>query len=142
MGITLSALFADNVMKHTGVTAADQLGGGSLVVYGNTAGGSVPTGANEALTGSNVACATFTLAVSASQSDTGGILTLAFTSTTVTAGSSQTASFFRALNSSGSSLIQGTVGTSGADFNLTNVAINSGDNVAITGTPTITNPVT
>lgn len=140
MTITISSKFANNVMTHSGVSAVDQIAGGTLVVYGGTP----PDGAQEALGQhtTNTAGVTFSVAVTASQSATGGILTLAFTNTSVTASGSITASMFRVLDSVGSSLIQGTVGTSGADFNLTNVAINNGDNVAITGTPTITNPVT
>jgi hypothetical protein len=39
-------------------------------------------------------------------------------------------------------LIQGVVGTSGQDFNLTSTTITSGDNVAITGTPSVAWPIT
>jgi archaellin len=59
-----------------------------------------------------------------------------WTSSTITADSSAdatgTASFFRCLDSNANVVLQGTVGTSGADLNLNSVSITSGDNVAVT----------
>lgn len=136
--ITLSATFADALLNHSGTSVTDQLGGGSLVLYSGTP----PTGANEALSG-NTVLATFAFAAATAWSTTStGVLTLDIPTTTVTAVASGTASFFRILNSSSAALIQGLVSTSGSDWNLSSTAVTSGDNVSITGTPTITLPVT
>lgn len=139
--ITLSSVFANLLTANnaTGSVApvANQIGSGTLIIYSGTA----PAGANEGLSG-NTVLATFTLSAASAQSSTAGVITLAFAATTVTASASGTATFFRFLNTTPAALIQGLVGTSGADFNLSSVAITSGDNVSITGTPTLTMPVT
>lgn len=51
--------------------------------------------------------------------------------TSVTAVASGTAGYFRFLTSGGAQHVQGTVGTSGADLNLDNTSINSGQTVSI-----------
>lgn len=138
MAILLSSVFADNLLKHSGTAVADAIGGGTLVIYSGTA----PAGPNEALSG-NTALATFTFSAAASQgSPSAGSMTLAFSATTVSASATGTATFFRVIDSSSNVLIQGTVGTSGSDWNLSSTAITSGDNVQITGTPTISWVVT
>lgn len=140
--ITLSSAFASALVQHTGTSVIDQLGGGTLKLYDATGG--TPTGANESIT-TQVLLATWTLGPSSGAGDltnSGGVITLAFSNATVTAAATGTATFFRISNSSAAALIQGLVGTSGSDWNLSSVAITSGDNVSITGTPTLTLPVT
>lgn len=137
MAILLSSTFTDNLLGTGTEGVAVQIGGGTLVVYAGTP----PAGPNEGLSG-NTVLATFTFSASGSQgSPAGGVMDVVFAATTVTAAASGTAAFFRILNSAATALIQGTVGTSGADFNLSSTAITSGDNVSITGTPTIYWPV-
>jgi hypothetical protein len=137
MAITLSSAFSTAMLQHTGTTMADQIGAGTLVVYSGTP----PTGANEGLSG-NTVLATFTLSAAASQSTTAGVTSLALSAATVTASASGTATFFRILSSGSTSLIQGLIGVSGSDWNLSSTTVTSGDNVSITGTGTITLPVT
>ena len=142
MTILLSTTFTDLLLgyessAHT-ASVADQFGGGTLVVYSGTA----PTGPNEALSG-NTALATWTFAAASSWSaSAGGSQNLDIPTLTVTAAATGTATFFRVLNSGGTALIQGTVATSGGDFNLSSTSITSGDNVTITGTPSIAWTVT
>ena len=138
MAITLSNTFTNNLLGTGTQGVATQIGGGTLIIYS----GSPPAGPNEALSG-NTVLATFTFNAAGSQgSPSGGVMNLSFAATTVTASASGTATFFRVANSGTTALIQGTVGTSGSDFNLSSVNITSGDNVTITGTPTISWPVT
>lgn len=143
MAITLSSTFANLVLQHSGTSLLDQILGGALVIYSGTP----PTGANEALSG-NTALATFTFDSTSGDysAPSSGVLSLKFgsnvTSPTVTASATGTATFFRILNTTPAALIQGTVGVSGADFNLSSTTITSGDNVSITGTATITLAVT
>jgi len=139
MAILLSTTFV-NKLLGTSTTAgvAEQIGGGTLVAYS----GSAPAGPNEALSG-NTALATFTFSAAASQgTPASGSMTLAFSATTVTASATGTATFFRILDSGGNALVQGVIGTSGQDWNLSSTAITSGDNVQITGTPSISWTVT
>ena len=134
MAITLSTAFTDNLLGTGTEGVATQIGSGTLVLYGS--GGSPPAGPNEGPVGTIIA--TFTFSNAASQgSPSAGSMTLAFAATTVVASGSATADYFRILSSGSTALIQGSVGTSGADWNLSSVTITSGDNVAITGTPTI-----
>lgn len=140
MAITMSQTFVDALLNHDAVAGAsavaDQIGGGTLVIYSGTA----PTGANEALSG-NTALATFTLSAAASQGTAGapGTIALAFAATTVTASATGTATFFRFISSGATALIQGLIT---ADFSLSSTSITSGDNVSITGTPTLGFPIT
>lgn len=135
MTITVGSTFTDNLLG-TGSSAgvAEQVGSGSLVLAAS--GGTPPDGPNESFVGTTLATFTFNEA-SSQGSPSGGSMTLAFENTTVTAAASGTADYFRILNSGGSALIQGAVGTSGADWNLSSTTISQGDNVSITGTPSI-----
>ena len=134
MAITLSTAFTDNLLGHGDVTVADQIGGGTLILYGS--GSSPPAGPNEGPVGTVIATFTFS-AATAQGTPAAGSMTLAFAATTVVASGSATADYFRILNSGSTALIQGSVGLSASDWNLSSIVINSGDNVAITGTPTI-----
>lgn len=137
MAVLLSTTFADNLLGTGTEGVATQIGGGTLVAYSGTP----PAGPNEALSG-NTALATWTFAVAGSQgTPAGGVMNLTFSATTVTASASGTATFFRMLDSASNVLMQGTIGTSGADFNLSSTSITSGGTVSITGTPTISWPV-
>ncbi len=145
--ITLSATFANALLSHDATAAqsavADQIGSGTLSIYSGTA----PTGANESPTTnpptSTTILATWTFAANtAFSAASSGSMTLDIPTTTVTAVATGTATFFRIWSSGTNSLIQGLVGTSGADFNLSSTSITSGDNVSITGTPTIAWTVT
>lgn len=133
MAITLGSVFT-NTLLYTASTAgvAEQIGNGTLALMSGT----VPSGPNEAATGSTLATFGFSAATSQG-APTAGSMNLAFTATTVTAGNSGTAGYFRILNSGNVALIQGVCGTAGADWNLSSTIIGSGDNVSITGTPTI-----
>lgn len=134
MAITLSTTFTDNLLGTGTEGVATQIGGGTLVLY---ASGSIPpAGPNEAPAGTVLA--TFTFSAAGSQgTPASGSMTLSFAATTVTAAGTGTADYFRILNPGSTALIQGSVSTSGADWNLSSVSITSGDSVAVTGTPAI-----
>jgi hypothetical protein len=135
VAITLSTTFTDNLLGTSGTAGvAEQIGGGTLIIYAS--GGSPPAGPNEAATGT--ALATFTFSAAGSQgSPSGGSMNLAFSTQTVVASNTGTADYFRIINSGSVALIQGSVGTSAADWILSSTTITSGDNVTITGTGTI-----
>jgi hypothetical protein len=139
MAITLSTTFTDNLLGTGTEGVATQIGAGTLVLYAS--GGSPPAGPNESPVGTVLATFTFNSAGSQG-SPSGGSMTLSFSATTVTASGSGTADYFRILNSGSTALIQGSVGVSGADWDLSSTTVNNGDNVSITGTPTISWVVT
>ena len=144
MAIQLSNTFTQLLLEHTGTSVADQIGGGSIVAYSGTP----PDGPNEALGqhATNTVLFTFTISASTSSSFaggsiSGGVMNLTLAAQTVAATATGTATFFRILGSGGGALIQGSIGTSGADWNLTNTSITTSENVTISGTPSIAFPV-
>jgi hypothetical protein len=80
-----------------------------------------------------------TVAISGSFTASGGSITAADPAS-VTVAASGTAGHFRVKTSGGTAKIDGTVGTSGADMNLSSVALVSGGTVDL-GVPTFTIPV-
>lgn len=135
MSITVSTVFTDSLLgTGTAAGVAEQIGSGTLVIYAS--GGSPPPGPNESATGTVLATFSFNAATSQG-TPAGGVMNLSFSAVTVTASATGTADYFRVISSSSHPLIQGSVGVSGADWDLTSVTISTGDQVSITGTPTI-----
>ena len=62
----------------------------------------------------------------------GGILTLSAVSDDASANATGTATWFRVVDSTGTFVLDGDVGTSGSDLNLNSVSITSGGTVSIT----------
>lgn len=124
-------------------TAADQMSAAlnSYISSGGAAkilikDGTPPANASATITGTTLA--TFTLANPAFSSS-GGVLTLLSTPLTVEASATGTATYFRImLNNGTTTVLQGSVATSGAELNLNTTSITSGVNVTITsGTVTM-----
>lgn len=69
---------------------------------------------------------------SAADANPGGRATASAITTDASANATGTASWFRAVDSNGVAVIDGSVGTSGADLNLNTVSIVSGASVAVT----------
>ena len=97
-----------------------------LRIYDATGG--VPTNAATALT-TQVTLATLTCS-STFGTVSNGVLT-ANAITSATAGNTGTAAFYRLLTSGGTAIVQGTVGTSGADLNLSSTSISNGVTVSV-----------
>jgi hypothetical protein len=102
-------------------------GAGTLRIYD----GSVPADADTALSG-NTLLAQLTMSGPSAGSASGGDWTASSITSDSSADATGTASFFRILDSDTNVVMQGTVGTSGADLNLNSVSITSGDTVAVT----------
>ena len=93
--------------------------------------GAVPGNAGTAI-GAQTKLVEFALASDWASAASGGSKAFLNTPLSVTAVGSGTATFFRITNSAGTTChVQGNVGTSGADLNLDNVSINSGQTVQI-----------
>lgn len=107
---------------------------GKLRIYTGTQ----PSTGGGALSG-NTLLVEFALPSGVFPSATNGVLT-AGTIPTAVASNTGTATWFRVFQSDGTTaLVDGTVGTSGADLNLASVTITTGDTIAITSF-TITMP--
>jgi hypothetical protein len=99
---------------------------GSLRIFS----GSVPANIDASL-GAAVLLATLPMSATAFGAASSGVAT-ANAITSATAGASGTASFFRVLESDGTTgVYQGTVGTAGAELNLSTVSILSGGTVSV-----------
>lgn len=99
---------------------------GKIRIYSGTP----PATANTALSG-NTVLADLTCAAPFAGAASGGVLTVGTITSDTSADATGTATFFRVLTSGAAAVIQGTVGTSGADLNLNTVSITAGATVAI-----------
>lgn len=107
-------------------------GAGTIKVYS----GSQPATPGTAPTGTLLA--TFTCADPAFGAASTGVATLAGTPLSTTGAATGTAGWFRAADSAGNAVFDGSVGTSGAQLNLNSLSITTGGTVQITsGTATI-----
>lgn len=100
---------------------------GKIRVYDGTP----PASVNDALSG-NTQLAELPLSDPSELTITGGVFTLDAITQDASADASGTASFFRGLDGDNNPVIQGTVGTSGADMNLNSVNITVGGTVSCT----------
>lgn len=92
---------------------------GTLVIYS----GSAPVSADAALSG-NTVLASLPMAATAFGAAVAGVATAGTITTDSSADATGTATFFRVLETGGSLVVfQGTVGTSGAELNLSSVSI-------------------
>lgn len=123
------AINEGNAAVHAAGAAVEALfNSGFLNIYSGTQ----PATADTALSG-NTLLASFTLAATAFGTDTNGVSTLAGTPLSATASATASATFFRVLKSDGTTAVMdGTVGTSGADLNLNTTSITSGGTVTLT----------
>ena len=92
--------------------------------------GSVPATVATAL-GAQVLLAECACSATFAAGASGGVLTLNSISNDAAADAAGTASFFRILTSGGTAVVQGTVGTSGADLNLSTTTFSIGLVVSI-----------
>lgn len=128
MALTITAAAAQSM----GAALATAIGSAATIEIRS---GSKPATPETAASGTLLA----TVAVSGSFTSTGGVLTAADPAS-VTIAATGTAGYFRLKTSGGTAILDGTVGTSGADMNLATVALSSGATLDL-GVPTITVPV-
>lgn len=107
-------------------------GAGLLRIY--SAGSGVPADADVAIT-DQVLLAELTMSDpafgNAADGAPGAVATASAITSDTSANATGTAAFFRIVDSNGVAIIQGTVGTSGADLNLNTTSIVSGVEVAV-----------
>jgi len=100
---------------------------GILKIYS----GSVPADVGASL-GAAVVLAQLTCGSPFAAGASGGVLTANAITTDSSADATGTATFFRITTSGGTAVIQGSVGTSGADLNLNSTGISAGASVSVT----------
>lgn len=99
---------------------------GSLRIYSGTA----PADVNAALSG-NTLLAQLPMSTTAFGAASNGVATANAITSDTSADASGTATFFRITNAAGTAIIQGEVGTSGSDLNLSSTSITAGGTVAV-----------
>lgn len=125
-----------NVRSAAADAVVDLLDAGAGAATIEVRTGSQPATADSAATGT-VLC-TFTLADPAFGAASSGVATMASTPRTTTGSAAGTAGWFRAKDSTGATVFDGSVGTSGAELNLNTLTISVGVNVEVTsGTVTM-----
>jgi|SRR5437868_6313466 len=122
------------------VAAAQSMGAALATAIGSAAliriySGTKPATPETAATGTLLA----TVTISGSFTSTSGVLTAADPAQ-VTPAANGTAGYFRVLTSGATAILDGTVGTSGADMNLSSTTIATTSPLDL-GVPTITVPV-
>jgi hypothetical protein len=125
---------SDTAANAEAVAVAALFNNGYLRIYSGTQ----PANANTALSG-NTLLAELRFGATAFGAPTAGLL-IANAITAATAAATGTATFYRCLESDGSTVLcDGSVGTAGADMNIGSTAIQSGATVSVT---TFTHQVT
>ena len=115
-----------NAEANAVITAIDAGSTGGLIkIYSGTR----PATADTALSG-NTLLATLTFSTT-SGTATNGVITFSAITADSSADATGTASFARITDSSGTTVMDLNVGTSGSDINLSSVSISSGDSVSI-----------
>lgn len=99
---------------------------GLLKVYG----GSVPADVNASL-GAATLLGTLTMSTTAFGAASSGVATAATITSDTSADATATATFFRITNAAGTAIMQGNVGTSGADLNLSSTSITTGGTISV-----------
>lgn len=130
MAVRLSTTLANTLADAVDTALGNA---GTIKIYTGTQ----PATANDAASGTLLA--TFTLGSPGFGSASGGTITLSGTPLTVAAGNTGTAGWFRMATSGATTVLDGSVGTSGQQINLNTTSITSGVNVTITS-GTITMP--
>lgn len=123
--MTISIVTAQRNAALDAITSAIGASG-RLRIYDGTA----PANANTALSGNNL-LVDLPLSATFAPAAAGGVLTANAITTTNAALSGNPATFFRLTTSAGAAVVQGSIGTSGADLNLNTTNIVAGGPVAI-----------
>lgn len=123
MALSLTTTVRNNMLDQ--ITSA--IGSSGLLrIYDGTP----PANVGTALSG-NTLLATLPLSATAAPGASSGVLTFNSITSDSSADATGTASFFRLLTSGATAVVQGTVGTSGADINFNTVSFVSGATVAV-----------
>lgn len=134
MALFLTDTARNNMLDELTALIDAGAGAGNVKIYD----GSVPANESTALSG-NTLLATLPCSDPSSAAASGGVLTLSSITDDSSADATGTATFFRVEDSDTNVVMQGAVGTSGAELNLNSTSITTGQTVSITSW-TITAP--
>lgn len=123
MALSLSTTLRNNRLDQIATAVGS---GGKINIYA----GSVPANVGTALSGQTL-LAELSVSGAFAAAASAGVLTVNAVTSDTSANATGTAAFFRVTTSADSAVIQGTVGTSGADLNLNSVSLVSGAQVSI-----------
>lgn len=123
MALSLSTTLRNNRLDEIATAVGS---GGKINIYA----GSVPANVGTALSGQTL-LAELSVSGAFAAAASAGVLTVNAVTSDTSANATGTAAFFRVTTSADSAVIQGTVGTSGADLNLNSVSLVSGAQVSI-----------
>src|SRR5688572_11100568 len=126
MAVRLSASLANDLADAVDTAVNAGAGAGTIKIYT----GSQPATADTAASGTLLA--TFTLSDPAFGPASSGVITLSGTPLTVAAAATGTAGWFRLASSTPTTVLDGSVGTSGNQINLNTTSVTLGVNVTIT----------
>ncbi len=126
MALSYTTTLRNNRLDEIATLINAGTGAGLLKIYS----GSVPANVGTAL-GAQVLLATLTLTDPVAAAASSGVLTFSTITQDSSADATGTAAFFRITDSDGNAVVQGTVGTSGADLNLTSTSIVATEPVAV-----------
>lgn len=136
MAISISSALATSIADVVTAAVDGGSGAGTLKVYTGSKPATVATGVTGTL------LATFTLADPSAAAAAAGVATWDFSPTiTATVAATGTAGYFRVADSSGTAVLDGTVGTSSADLIFSSVSWTSGGTVELSS-GTTTEPLT
>lgn len=128
MTIRIAAAVRNSMLTQIATAVDAGAGAGTIKVYSGTQ----PANADAALSG-NTLLVTFTLADPSFGTAAAGSMDLdADPDLSATAVATGTASFARVADSTGATVYDGTVGTSGTDFVITSTSVTSGQTVNLT----------
>src|SRR5690606_8893783 len=121
LSVGLANQMANAIDTYIGTT-------GTIKIYTGTQ----PATADTTVPGGSTLLATFSLGNPAFGDASNGVITLEDTPLTVAANATGTAGWFRLEKGDGTDVLDGSVGTSGAQINLNTTSITEGVNVSIT----------
>jgi len=126
MALTYTTTLVNNQLDELTALVDAGSGAGKIKIYDGT----VPTDVGTALAG-NTLLATLTCTDPAAAAASSGVLTFSTITDDSSADATGTATFFRITDSDDNDVVQGTVGTSGADVNFDSVSFVAGGTVAM-----------
>ena len=118
--------------QGAGDAVVDLVDGGTGAGVINIYSGTAPTSVNDALSGNTLLAALTMSDPAFGATNTSGVATASAITADTSANADGTATFFRVADSNGNAVMQGTVGTSGADLNLNSTSISTSIEVSIT----------
>ena len=125
MAIAYNSTLRNNMLDEITTLIDAGAGAGLLRIYDGTQPATCGT--------ATTLLAELTMSDPSAGAASGGVWTASSITADSSANATGTATWFRVVDSNGNCVLDGTVGTSGADLNLNSVSISTGQNVSVSG---------